>query len=225
MNWEPFILSIKLAGTTTLVLYVIGLPLAAWLSSSRSRWKFIVESAVALPIVLPPTVLGYYVLVAISPTSWLGSVYLDLFGTSLPFSFTGLVFASVLYSLPFAVQPFLASFDMVDPKLKEAAWTLGASRFKAFWTITMPLSLSGVITGGVLSFAHTLGEFGVVLLVGGNIPGATRVVSISIYDHVQALEYDKAGQSSLILLLFSFFTLAGVYALNRKVWAVSPKSF
>ena len=225
MNWEPFLLSFKLAGTTTLVLFVIGLPLSAWLSGSRSRWKFLIESVIALPIVLPPTVLGYYVLVAISPTSWLGSMYLECFGSALPFSFPGLVLASVLYSLPFAVQPFLSAFDMVDPKLKEAAWTLGASRFKTFRTITLPLSMSGVITGGVLSFAHTLGEFGVVLLVGGNIPGSTRVVSISIYDHVQALEYEQAGQSSLILLLFSFVTLALVYALNRRVWAVSPKNF
>ncbi len=225
MNWEPFILSFNLAGTTTLVLFVIGLPLATWLSGSRNRWKFLVETVVALPIVLPPTVLGYYVLVAISPTSWLGSIYLDWFGSALPFSFPGLVLASVLYSLPFAVQPFLSAFDMVDPKLKEVAWTLGASRMRTFWTVTLPLSMSGVITGGVLSFAHTLGEFGVVLLVGGNIPGSTRVVSISIYDHVQALEYEQAGQASMILLLFSFVTLALVYALNRRLWAVSPKNF
>ncbi|MCH8156639.1 MAG: molybdate ABC transporter permease subunit [Nitrospinae bacterium] len=225
MITEPLILSIKLATVVSVLLFIIGIPLAGWLSVTRFRWKFLIEAVVALPIVLPPTVLGYYILVAISPKSFLGSMYIELFGSALPFSFQGLVLASILYSLPFAVQPFLAAFESVDPRLSEAAWTLGASRVKAFLTIVIPASVPGLITGGVLSFAHTLGEFGVVLLVGGNIPGSTRVVSISIYDHVQALEYEQAGQTALTLLVFSFFVLSVVYATNRKVWAVWPKNF
>ena len=224
MSFAPLLLSLKLASVVTLILFLLGVPLAGWLSLSRSRWKFLVEALVALPIVLPPTVLGYYILVAISPQSFLGSLYLKTFGSALPFSFEGLVLASVLYSLPFAVQPFLSSFESVDRRLSEAAWVLGASRAKTILTVVLPSSLPGLVTGGVLSFAHTLGEFGVVLLVGGNIPGTTRVVSISIYDHVQALEYAEAGQTSLVLLLFSFLILAVVYAVNRKVWAVWPKN-
>ena len=225
MITQPLLLSIKLAAIVSLCLFIIGIPLAGWLSQTRWRWKFLIEAVVALPIVLPPTVLGYYILVAISPKSFLGSLYLNLFGSTLPFSFEGLVLASIIYSLPFAVQPFLASFESVDPKLSEAAWILGASRLKTFATVIIPSSIRGLVTGGVLSFAHTLGEFGVVLLVGGNIPGSTRVVSISIYDHVQALEYEKAGQTALVLLLFSFLVLTFIYAINRKVWAVWPKSF
>ena len=225
MITEPLILSIKLAAVVSALLFLIGVPLAGWLSITRFRWKFLIEAVVALPIVLPPTVLGYYILVSISPDSILGSMYLDVFGSALPFSFEGLVFASILYSLPFAVQPFLASFESVDPRLSEAAWTLGASRLKTFLTIVIPSSVQGLITGGVLSFAHTLGEFGVVLLVGGNIPGSTRVVSISIYDNVQALEYEQAGQTALTLLVFSFLVLSVVYATNRRVWAIWPKHF
>lgn len=225
MITEPLLLSIKLAGVVTLLLFLIGIPLAGWLSLSRWRWKFLLEAIVALPIVLPPTVLGYYILVAISPNSALGKLYQDIFGTTLPFTFEGLVVASVLYSLPFAVQPFLSAFESVDPGLSEAGWMLGASRVKTFATIVLPNSVKGLITGGVLSFAHTLGEFGVVLLVGGNIPGSTRVVSIDIYDHVQALDYEQAGQTSLVLLVFSFLALAAIYAVNRRVWSAWPKKF
>lgn len=225
MITEPLILSIKLATVVTLLLFLIGIPLAGWLSLTRLRWKFVLEAVVALPIVLPPTVLGYYILVALSPKSPLGALYQDIFGTTLPFTFEGLVVASILYSLPFAVQPFLSAFESVDPRLSEAAWTLGASRIKTFSTIVLPASVRGLITGGVLSFAHTLGEFGVVLLVGGNIPGATRVVSIDIYDNVQALDYEQAGQTSLVLLVFSFLALATIYAVNRRVWLVWPRKF
>ena len=165
---------------------------------------------------LPPTVLGYYVLVAISPKSFIGQIYTDLFGTTLPFSFQGLVIASVLYSLPFAVQPFISSFDSIEKRLIEASWTLGASKLKSFFTVILPLSIPGIITGMVLSFAHTLGEFGVVLMVGGNIPGVTRTVSIDIYDNVQALNYSSAGQTSLFLLVISFITLSVIYLINRK---------
>ena len=224
MITDPLLLSIKLATVVSALLFLIGIPLAGWLSVTRLRWKFLIEAIVALPIVLPPTVLGYYILVSISPNSFLGSMYLNVFGSALPFSFPGLVVASILYSLPFAVQPFLAGFESVDRRLSEAAWTLGASRLKTFLTIVIPSSIPGLITGGVLSFAHTLGEFGVVLLVGGNIPGSTQVVSISIYDQVQALEYEQAGQTALTLLVFSFFVLSLVYATNRKVWTVWPRN-
>ena len=215
MNASLF-LSIKLASTVTCLLFIIGIPLAGWLASTTWRYKFLIEATVALPIVLPPTVLGYYILVAVSPESFLGSLYLDVFGTTLPFTFQGLVLASVLYSFPFAVQPFLASFEAIDKKLTEAAWTLGASRIKTFFTVVLPLSKPGLIAGGILSFAHTIGEFGVVLLVGGNIPGETRVVSIDIYDNVQALDYQSAGETSMILLLFSFMVLTVVYWINRR---------
>jgi molybdate transport system permease protein len=222
MSWEPIILTLRLAGLTAAILVVVGVPIAYWLTYSRWRWKFLVEAVVALPLVLPPTVLGFYVLVAVSPRSPLGQMYQTLTGHSLAFTFEGLLFASVLYSLPFAVQPFTSAFGAVDPKLVEASWTLGVSRHKTFFRVTLPLSAAGVVTGVVLSFAHTLGEFGVVLMVGGNIPGVTRTVSIDIYDEVQALNYPAAAQTALVLLLFSFVILSVVYALNRRVWAVWP---
>ncbi len=222
MSWEPIILTLRLAGLTAAILVVVGVPIAYWLTYSRWRWKFLVEAVVALPLVLPPTVLGFYVLVAVSPRSPLGQMYQTLTGHSLAFTFEGLLLASVLYSLPFAVQPFTSAFGAVDPKLVEASWTLGVSRLKTFLRVTLPLSAAGVVTGVVLSFAHTLGEFGVVLMVGGNIPGVTRTVSIDIYDEVQALNYPAAARTALVLLLFSFVILSVVYALNRRVWAVWP---
>jgi len=203
---------------TALILIVVGLPIAYWLSFSRRRWKFLVESVVALPLVLPPTVLGFYILVAIGPHSPLGRLYTDLVGHPLPFTFEGLLFASILYSLPFAVQPFVTAFDQVDRKLIEASWTLGVSRLKTFVRLVLPLSRAGVITGAILSFAHTLGEFGVVLMVGGNIEGVTRTVSIDIYDEVQALNYAGAAKTALFLLVISYVVLLLVYALNRRVW-------
>lgn len=216
MDWEALILTAKLATVVSVILFLIGIPLAFWISFSKMRLRFLVEAVVALPLVLPPTVLGYYVLVAISPNSFLGEIYTGLFGTTLPFSFQGLVIGSVLYSFPFAVQPFIISFDSVDKRLIEASWTLGASRVKTFLAIILPLSVRGIITGLVLSFAHTMGEFGVVLMVGGNIPGVTRTVSIDIYDKVQALNYHDAGQTSLFLLLISFIVLSVVYFINRS---------
>jgi len=203
---------------TALILIVVGLPIAYWLSFSRRRWKFLVESVVALPLVLPPTVLGFYILVAIGPHSPLGRLYTDLVGHPLPFTFEGLLFASILYSLPFAVQPFVTAVDQVDRKLIEASWTLGVSRLKTFVRLVLPLSRAGVITGAILSFAHTLGEFGVVLMVGGNIEGVTRTVSIDIYDEVQALNYAGAAKTALFLLVISYVVLLLVYALNRRVW-------
>jgi molybdate transport system permease protein len=222
MNWQAMILTLQLAGLTALILLAVGIPIAYWLTYSRRRWKFLVEAVVALPLILPPTVLGFYILVAVGPKSPLGQWYQIIVGHPLVFTFEGLLFASVLYSLPFAVQPFSAAFGAVDPKLVEASWTLGVSRFGTFFRVTIPLSVAGVVTGIVLSFAHTLGEFGVVLMVGGNIPGVTRTVSLDIYDEVQALNYAAAGQTALVLLIFSFVVLSIVYAVNRNLWAVWP---
>lgn len=223
MNWTAIWLTAKLATLTALILLLIGLPLAYWLSFSRRRWKFLVESVVALPLVLPPTVLGFYILVAIGPRSPLGRFYTDLVGHPLPFTFEGLLVASVLYSLPFAVQPFASAFDQVDRRLIETSWTLGLSRLRTFFTLIAPLSVAGLVTGFVLSFAHTLGEFGVVLMVGGNIEGETRTVSIDIYDEVQALNYAGAAETALFLLAISYAVLLTVYAVNRRVWSVWPQ--
>ncbi len=222
MNWQAFALTLKLAGLVSAILIVIGLPIAYWLTYSRFRLKFLIEAIVALPIVLPPTVLGFYVLVALGPRSPLGRWWELLNGHTLAFTFGGLVIGSVLYSLPFAVQPFASSFAVVDRKLLAASATLGASNWKTFWRVILPLSISGIVTGIALSFAHTLGEFGVVLMVGGNIPGVTRTVSIDIYDQVEAANYASANSTALVLLVISFVILSIVYGLNRKVWAVWP---
>ena len=179
---QALTITLRLAVIVALMLMVIALPLGYWLALSRRRWKFLIESVVALPIVLPPTVLGFYVLTAIGPLSPIGRWYHALTGGHLAFTFRGLVIGSVLYSLPFAVQPIAAAFSSVDRTLLQASATLGASPWRTFWKIILPLSLAGVFTGLVLSFAHTLGEFGVVLMIGGNIPGATQTVSILIYD-------------------------------------------
>lgn len=223
MNWTAIWVTVKLASLTAMTLLAIGLPIAYWLSFSRWRWKFLIESVVALPLVLPPTVLGFYILVAIGPHSPLGQLYSNLVGSPLPFTFQGLLFASILYSLPFAVQPFVAAFEQVDRRLIETSWTLGVSRASTFFKLVIPLSAAGVVTGVVLSFAHTLGEFGVVLMVGGNIEGETRTVSIDIYDEVQALNYTGAAKTALFLLAVSYFVLLLVYAMNRKVWSIWPQ--
>ena len=216
MNWEAFGITLKLAAVTSVILAAVGLPVSYWLAFSRHRWKFLVEAVVALPLVLPPTVLGFYVLVAMGPLSPLGRLYEDWVGRGLPFTFEGLVVASTLYSLPFAVQPMAAAFGAVDRKLIEASWTLGVSTMQTFFRVVVPQAWAGVITGVVLSFAHTMGEFGVVLMVGGNIPGVSRTVSISIYDDVQTLDYSSAAITSLILVIFSFAILSIVYGLNRR---------
>jgi len=222
MDWQAIWLSLRLASATTLILLIAGMPLAYWLTYSRRRWKFLVEAVVALPLVLPPTVLGFYILLAISPRSPVGALYAKLTGGLLPFSFAGLVVASVLYSLPFTVQPMAAAFGAVDGKLLEASWCLGVSRAATFRRVVVPLARQGIATGAILSFAHTLGEFGVVLMVGGNVAGVTRTVSISIYDQVQSLDYAAAGATSALLLAFSFAVLAVTYSLQRKVWTVWP---
>jgi len=218
VDWDALWLSVRLAAATTLVLIAIGVPIAYWIVYSPRRWKVIVEAIVALPLVLPPTVLGFYVLVAIGPFSPLGGLYARIAGHGLPFTFEGLLVASVLYSLPFAVQPFSAEFAAVDRQLLEASWSLGVSRIGTFRRVVLPLSTRGLITGIVLSFAHTLGEFGVVLMVGGNLPGVTRTVSISIYDAVQSLDYGAASRTSLLLLAISFVILTVTYSLHRRVW-------
>ena len=221
MSLEALLLTLRLAVLVSLILMAIGLPLGYWLASSRWRWKFIVEAIVALPIVLPPTVLGYYVLVAIGPLSPAGRWYHAVTGSSLAFTFRGLVVGSVLYSLPFAVQPIAAAFSLVDRNLLNASATLGASPWRTFWQIVFPLGLPGVLTGFVLSFAHTLGEFGVVLMIGGNIPGATQTISIWIYDQVQALNYAAANQMAALLLVVCFVILAVLYGLRRtRNWGV-----
>lgn len=222
MNWQAFWLTIRLAALVSAVLLVIGLPIAYWIAYSRWRWKFMVEALVAMPLVLPPTVLGFYVLLALGSRSPIGRCWQSLTGQTLAFTFTGLVIGSIIYSLPFAVQPFATAFALVDRRLLAASAILGASRLRTFFRIVVPLSLPGLVTGVALAFAHTLGEFGVVLMVGGNIPGVTRTVSIDIYDKVQALDYVSANQTSLVLLAASFATLCLVYGINRKVWALWP---
>ncbi len=224
MQWEALWLSVRLSFWTVLILIAIGTPIALWLTFTKRRWKFLVEAVVALPLVLPPTVLGFYILLAIGPNSPVGRFYNQVTGGWLPFSFRGLLVASVLYSLPFAVQPFAAAFASVDRRLIEASWCLGASRTSTFFRLILPLSLPGFVTGMVLSFAHTLGEFGVVLMVGGNLPGVTRTVSIAVYDEVQSLDYAAAGQTAALLLIVSFAVLAVTYGLQRRVWTVWPSS-
>jgi molybdate transport system permease protein len=218
INWQAFWLTLQLAVIVSAILLVIGLPIAHWIAFSRWRWKFLVEAIVALPIVLPPTVLGFYVLVALGPRSPLGRWWIAFTGHTLAFTFSGLVIGSILYSLPFAVQPFAASFSSIDRKLISASATLGTSPVRTFVRVILPLSMPGLITGTALSFAHTMGEFGVVLMVGGNIPGVTRTVSIDIYDQVQASNYAAANQTALLLLVVCFGMLSVVYGLNRRAW-------
>jgi molybdate transport system permease protein len=222
IDWEAFWLTLQLAAAVSAILLVLGLPLAYWIAFSRGRWKFLVEAAVALPIVLPPTVLGFYVLVALGSRSPLGRWWQSLTGHAMAFTFACLVIGSILYSLPFAVQPFAASFSSVDRKLMAASATLGASPFRTFSRVVLPLSVPGLITGTAFGFAHTMGEFGVVLMVGGNIAGVTRTVSIDIYDKVQTSNYSAANETALLLLVLAFTILSFVYAVNRKVWIIGP---
>jgi len=211
----PLWLTLRLAGVTTAILFVLGTPLAWWLATTRSRARPVIEAITALPLVLPPTVLGFYLLVLLSPTAPLGGAWVAVTGEALTFSFTGLVVASIAYSLPFMVQPLQAAFERVGPGPMEAAASLRASRLDAFLTVAVPLSARGFLTAGVLTFAHTIGEFGVVLMIGGNIPGETRVISIAIYEQVETLRYTEAHILSAGMLIFSFVVLALVYAVNR----------
>ena len=215
-------ITLKLAGVTTLVLLILGTPVAWWLARTHWRFRFVVEALVALPLVLPPTVLGFYLLIALGPEGPVGGLMKALGGQSLTFTFTGLVIGSVIYSMPFVIQPLQNAFSAVGRRPMEVAATLRASPLDRFLTIAVPLAAPGFLTAAVLGFAHTLGEFGVVLMIGGNIPGSTQVLSIAIYDHVEALDYARAHWLSGGLLLLSFLMLIIVYGLNRRFWVVRP---
>jgi molybdate transport system permease protein len=217
LDWTAIWLTLRLAACTTVILLVLGLPLGYWLASTRFRGKFLVEAAVALPIILPPSVVGFYILWATGPRSPVGRAYESVTGGMLPFTFAGVLLASVLFNIPFAVRPFASAFAAVNRRLVEASWCLGVSRLRTFFRVVFPLSWTGVLTGLVLTFAHTVGEFGVVLMVGGSIPGVTRTISISIYDDVQALNYAAAHQTAIVLMAFAFTALCITYALQRRV--------
>ena len=217
MDWTPLWLTIQLASVTVLVLLIVGTPIAWWLAFTKSRFRTLIEAVVALPLVLPPTVLGFYLLIALGPFGWFGKLWLQLTGSPLSFTFTGLVIASSFYSLPFVVQPLHGAFEAVGRKPLEAAWALGASKVDVFFSVASPMAIRGYLSALVLGFAHTLGEFGVVLMVGGNIPGVTKVLSIAIYDHVEVLEYSQAHFLSAFLLIFTFLILTIVYTINRRL--------
>lgn len=216
MNLGPLWLSVQLATITMLLLLLIATPLGWWLARTRSSVRPVVQAIVALPIVLPPTVMGFYLLILLGPAGGIGSWWLELTGSALTFSFSGLVIASCIYSLPFAVQPIMSAFESVSESDLEAAWTLGADKRDAFFSIALPQSIPGYLNAAVLSFAHTLGEFGVVLMVGGNIPGETRLISIDIYDQVESLNYAAAHQLSAVLLVFAFIILLTLFVFNRR---------
>ncbi|MEW5756145.1 MAG: molybdate ABC transporter permease subunit [Pseudomonadota bacterium] len=220
-DWQPVWLSLKLATVTTTVLLIVATPLAWWLSQTRSVLKQPLAAVVALPLVLPPTVLGFYLLLLLGPQGAVGAFMQKLGMDTLPFTFAGLVVASVFYSLPFMVQPLQNAFESIGKKPLEAAATLRASPWDSFVHVVLPLARPGFITGIVLSFAHTVGEFGVVLMIGGNIPGETKVLSIAIYDHVETLAYDQAHLLSAGMLLFSFVVLLSLYAVNHRFAARS----
>lgn len=221
IDLHPLLLSLQLAAVTTGVLLLAGTPLAWWLARTGSRLRAPIETLVAMPLVLPPTVLGFYLLLALGPDGPIGGVWRGLGGDPLVFSFTGLVVGSVIYSLPFVVQPLQASFENVGRTPLEVAATLGAGPVDRFFSVAVPLARRGFVTAATLGFAHTLGEFGVVLMIGGNIPGKTRVVSIAIYDHVETLNYSEAHVLAAVLLVFSFVVLLGVFVVNRRLGRVS----
>ncbi|MBO6761915.1 MAG: molybdate ABC transporter permease subunit, partial [Roseivirga sp.] len=204
MNWSPIILSLELALVTTILLFVVSVPLANWLAETKSRIKPIIESIISLPLVLPPTVLGFYLLVAFSPNNTFGNWLQETIGIQLLFSFPGLVLASMIYSLPFMVQPIQSGLASLSLNMKESSYVLGQSKFKTLTHVLLPNIKPSILTALVLSFAHTMGEFGVVLMIGGNIPGVTKVASIAIYDEVESLNYAAAHQYALVLLLLSF---------------------
>jgi molybdate transport system permease protein len=217
MDLSPIWISLQLASVTVVVLLVLGTPLAWWLAHTRSRSRAVVEAIVALPLVLPPTVLGFYLLILLGPAGAIGGFWVELTGTTLTFSFLGLVIASVIYSFPFAVQPLQTAFEAVGRAPLEAAATLGAGPLDTFLRVASPLALRGYVSAIVLAFAHTLGEFGVVLMVGGNIPGVTKVISIAIFEQVETLTYNQAHYLSFGLLAFSFVVLFSVYVINRRM--------
>ncbi len=222
MDWQPLILTFKLALTATLILLLVSVPLAYWLAYSKRKIKPVIETVVSMPLVLPPTVLGFYLLVALSPAHTLGHWLNQYLGLQLVFSFEGLVFASVIYSLPFMVHPIQAGFSNLDSHLAEASYVLGKSRIRTLFKVLLPNIRPSLLTGIVLAFAHTIGEFGVVLMIGGNIPGKTKVASVAIYDEVEALNYHHANGYSLVLLAVSFGILLAVFLINggyvKRFW-------
>lgn len=217
LDFAPVWLSIQLAAVTVIILLLTATPLAWWLAFTRSRARAVIEAVVALPLILPPTVLGFYLLILLGPASAIGGLWVRLTDTTLTFSFSGLVVASAIYSFPFAVQPLQGAFESVGRSPLEAAATLGATPWQSFVRVASPLALRGYVSATVLGFAHTIGEFGVVLMVGGNIPGSTKVVSIAVFEHVETLDYAQAHVLSAGLLVFSFAILLGVYGLNRRM--------
>ena len=221
MDWQPVWLTLKLAGVTTLILLLLGVPLAWWLARTRAWWREVIGTQVALPLVLPPTVLGFYLLLALGPEGPVGSLTRGLGLGTLPFTFAGLVVGSVIYSLPFVVQPIRNAFEAIGERPLEVAATLRASPLAAFFDVALPLARPGILTGAVLGFAHTVGEFGVVLMIGGNIPGETKVLSVAIYDHVESLEWREAHWLSAGMLLFSFVVVLATYTLEQRLRRVA----
>jgi molybdate transport system permease protein len=224
LDFEPFYLTLKLAVTTTIVLFIVGVPLSYWLAFSSSRFKVILEACVGLPLVLPPSVLGFYLLLAFSPENSFGRFLDNYFDVRLVFSFPGLVIASVIYSLPFMIQPIQSGFSTIPRNLVEASYTLGKSKMTTLRKVLLPNNKNALLTGCILSFAHTIGEFGVVLMVGGNIPNETRVISVAIYDEVEAMNYHHANVYAGILLGFSFLVLVVVYLLNHRMFKAHYQS-
>jgi molybdate transport system permease protein len=222
LDFEPFYLTLKLAITTTVVLFIAGVPVSYWLAFSQSRFKVLLHAFISLPLVLPPTVLGFYLLLAFSPDNTIGKFLESVFDVRLVFSFTGLVIASVIYSLPFMIQPIHSGFLSVPKNLIEASYTLGKSKMTTIVRVLLPNMRNSLFTGCILSFAHTIGEFGVVLMVGGNIPGETRVISVAIYGEVEAMNYYNANVYAAILLGFSFLVLVLVYTINHNIINTSP---
>jgi molybdate transport system permease protein len=218
MDWTAVWLTVRLATCASLILFVAGVPFAYWLSTTRWRGRFVLEAVVALPLVLPPTVVGFYLLMAMGPRSPLGQLFEGLTAHRLPFSFAGILVGAVVCNIPFAIRPFLAAFAGVDRRLVEASWCLGVTRLATFCRVTLPLAWPGILAGVVLAFAHTVGEFGVVLMIGGNIEGVTRTLSLTIYDDLQVLDYASAGRTAAVLLGFAFTVLGVVQALQRRAW-------
>lgn len=222
MSWEPLILTLELALVTTLILLLVSIPLAYWLAFTKAKVKPVVETLVSMPLVLPPTVIGFYFLVAFSPNNAFGQWLDEVLGLQLVFSFTGLVVASILYSLPFMVHPIQSGLSGIPPSLKEASYLLGKSKFQTLLKVLLPNIRPSILTGIVLSFAHTVGEFGVVLMIGGSIPGKTKVASIAIYEEVEALNYEEANRYSLVLFAITFCILLTVYLVNgghlKRFW-------
>lgn len=220
MDWTAIWLTARLAASTTVILLIVSLPLAYWLATTKWRGKPVIEAMVALPLVLPPSVVGFYILLATGPNSPVGALYRTLTGGMLPFSFEGILLASLAFNLPFAVRPMMAGFAAVDQRLIQVSRTLGRSSFTTFRSVTLPLAASGIVSSVVLTFTHTIGEFGVVLMVGGNIPGVTRTLSIAIYDDVQALDYASANQSALLLVGMAFGILLLTAMFGQRRWPV-----